>query len=109
MTRAARPPVDLPTGIVTFLFTDIEGSSGLWERAPESMGRAIERHGAIITTLTEQHRGVVVKERGEGDSFFTVFSQPTDALTAACAIQAALLAEAWPPGIVLRVRIGLHT
>jgi predicted ATPase/class 3 adenylate cyclase/DNA-binding CsgD family transcriptional regulator len=99
----------LPNGIVTFLFTDVEDSSGLWERAPEAMARSLEQHGAIIAAQVEAHRGIVVKGRGEGDSFFAVFAQATDALAAACALQRALLAEEWPAEAVPRVRVGLHT
>jgi predicted ATPase/class 3 adenylate cyclase len=101
---------DQPTGTVTFLFTDIEGSTRLWEQHPESMGRALARHDALLTEQIEQHGGHVVRSRGEGDSFFAVFARATDALAAVCALQQALLTELWPDdGAPLRVRAALHT
>ncbi len=100
---------ELPTGTVTFLFTDIEGSTRLWEQHPEAMGAALARHDALLTQQIEQHGGVVVKSRGEGDSFFAVFARATEALTAAGTLQQALLAELWPPPTLLRVRVALHT
>ena len=65
---------ELPTGTVTFLMTDIEGSTQLWEQAPEAMHAALARHDALIATLVGQHDGIVVKRRGEGDSHFGVFA-----------------------------------
>jgi class 3 adenylate cyclase len=99
---------DLPTGTITFLLTDVERSSALWERAPEPARSALERHDAMIESIVDREGGVVVRPRGEGDSRFAVFARATDALAAACAIQCALVAEFWrnPP---LRVRIALHT
>src|SRR5262245_50552894 len=100
---------DLPTGTVTFLFTDVEGSTQLWERHPDRMRAALARHDALIEQAVEQHRGVVVRPRGEGDSRFAVFARATDAVAAAAAVQRALHAEPWPPGAPLRVRAALHT
>src|SRR5438270_2700077 len=99
----------LPTGTVTFLFTDIEGSTRLWEQHPEAMPPALARHDALLTAGIQQHGGVVVKSRGEGDSLFAVFARASDAVTAACALQQALLAEPWPLSSSLRVRMALHT
>src|SRR5262245_32047558 len=98
-----------PTGTVTFLFTDVEGSSRLWERHPEPMREALVQHDAIVEFLTEQHHGQVVRPRGEGDSRFCVFARATDAVAAADAIQRALHEEAWPTPEPLRVRVALHT
>ncbi len=64
---------DLPSGTVTFLLTDIEGSTTLWERHPETMRQALARHDQLITAGVEHHGGLVVKSRGEGDSVFAVF------------------------------------
>jgi class 3 adenylate cyclase len=100
---------DLPTGTVTFLFTDIEGSTKLWEQYPDLMGAVVARHDALLTAGIRQQDGVVVKSRGEGDSLFAVFARATDALTAACALQQALQAEPWPAKTPLRVRKALHT
>src|SRR5947209_19608162 len=99
----------LPTGTLTFLFTDVEGSTRLWEEHPEGMRAALIRHDAIIEMLVARHCGVVVRPRGEGDSRFLVFAQASDAVTAACAIQLALHAESWPLPQRLRVRLALHT
>ena len=60
---------ELPTGTVTFLLTDIEGSTRLWETVPEAMEVALERHNRLLTGVIEDHGGVVVTSRGEGDSF----------------------------------------
>jgi predicted ATPase/class 3 adenylate cyclase len=99
----------LPTGTITFLFTDIEGSTRLWEQQPEPMRAALARHDALAATLVEAHGGTLVKSRGEGDSLFAVFPRATDALAAAAAFQQALVAEPWPAEVSLRVRIALHT
>jgi class 3 adenylate cyclase len=111
---------DLPTGTVTFLFTDIKGSTRLWEQHPEAMQAALARHDALLAEGIHQHGGRVVKSRGEGDSLFAVFVHATDAVAAACALQQTLLADAWAeegrPGtgeagerLSLRVRMALHT
>src|SRR5262249_10685707 len=60
---------ELPAGTVTFLLTDIEGSTRLWESVPEAMEVALERHNRLVTGAVESHGGVVVTSRGEGDSF----------------------------------------
>ncbi|HEY8744987.1 MAG TPA: adenylate/guanylate cyclase domain-containing protein, partial [Chloroflexota bacterium] len=100
---------DLPTGTVTFLFTDVEGSTRLWEQQPEAMRQALVRHDAIIDAEVDRHAGVVVRPRGEGDSRFAVFARASDAVAAAVAIQQALHGEAWPLPTPLRVRLALHT
>src|SRR5688572_19020194 len=99
----------LPTGTVTFLFTDVEGSTRLWEEHPDQMREALVQHDAIIEFLAEQHGGRVVRPRGEGDSRFCVFARATDAAAAAAAIQRALHDEAWPTPRPIRVRMALHT
>jgi class 3 adenylate cyclase len=99
----------LPAGTVTFLFTDVAGSTRLWERHPDQMRAALVEHDALIEFLAEQHGGAVVRPRGEGDSRFCVFRRATDAVAAAAAIQRALHAEAWPPEAPLRVRMALRT
>jgi predicted ATPase/class 3 adenylate cyclase len=100
---------DLPTGTITFLLTDVEGSSSLWERAPEAARSALERHDAIIESIVDREGGVVVRPRGEGDSRFAVFARASDSIAAACAIQCALVAEFWLRSPSLRVRIALHS
>jgi class 3 adenylate cyclase len=94
---------------VTFLFTDIEGSSGLWEVHPEAMGVAVARHDQIVEYAIAEHAGTVVKTRREGDSVFAVFARASDAIAAALELQEGLAAESWPAGVVLRVRAALHT
>ena len=101
--------VELPAGTVTFLLTDIEGSTRLWETVPEAMEVALERHNRLLTSVIEGHGGVVVTSRGEGDSFFAVFPGAVAAVEAAGACQLQLAAEGWPAGAALRVRMGLHT
>src|SRR5690348_14619277 len=100
---------ELPSGTVTFLLTDVEGSTRLWEQHPEAMRRALVRHDAIVESLTERHGGRVVRPRGEGDSRFCVFARATDAVAAAAAIQRALHGEPWPPPTAVRVRMALQT
>lgn len=99
----------LPAGTVTFLLTDIEGSTRQWEAAPDAMAVALEQHNRLLTDVITGHGGVVVTSRGEGDSFFAVFASAVDALTAAAAAQDRLAAEPWPPPCAVRVRMGLHT
>ena len=101
--------VELPTGTVTFLLTDIEGSTRLWETVPDAMKAALELHNRLVTDVIETHGGVVVTSRGEGDSFFAVFPSAVSAVEAAGACQLRLKEEAWPAGAALRVRMGLHT
>jgi predicted ATPase/class 3 adenylate cyclase len=91
----------------TFLFTDIEGSTRMWERAPETMRDALARHDELMRAAVERHGGTVFKTIG--DAFCCVFERPDAALLAAIDAQRALAAEAWPEEIgTLRVRAGLH-
>jgi predicted ATPase/class 3 adenylate cyclase len=98
----------LPTGNVTFLFTDIEGSTRLWERAAGAMRRALVRHDDILRRVTARNNGVVFKT--VGDSFYCVFAGADDALRAAIEAQHAFADEPWPKATgELGVRIALHT
>ena len=99
----------LPTGIVTFLFTDIEGSTQLWERHSQQMRGALARHDALLRTAVLDHGGGVVKSTGDG--LLAVFAAAAPALAAALAAQRALAAEPWPQIAPhhLRVRMGLHS
>jgi predicted ATPase/class 3 adenylate cyclase len=99
----------LPIGTITFLFTDIEGSTHLWEQHPEAMELALARHDALAAAVIRKHGGLLVKHRGEGDSLFAVFARAGDAVAAAAELQRALATETWPNAIPLRVRIALHT
>jgi len=96
-----------PSGTVTFLFTDIEGSTRLWETAPDAMGAALERHDEILRHHIDAHDGFVFATGGDG--FAAAFARAGDALDAARAAQAALVAERWPADAAVRVRMGLHT
>ncbi len=99
----------LPTGTLTFLLTDIEGSTRLWELHPEQMRSALVRHDTLIEATVAQYGGKVVKPRGEGDSRFTVFPRATNAVAAAASVQRSMANEPWNLPNPLRVRIGLHT
>ena len=103
------PADTLPTGTVTFLFTDIEGSTRLWEEHPEAMRPALARHDALAAEVVAGHDGALVKSRGEGDSLFAVFARATDAAACACALQRVFASEPWPAGASLRARMALHT
>src|SRR5437773_12285145 len=98
-----------PSGTVTFLFTDIEGSTVLWEKYPEQSRIAMNRHDEIVEDVVGRHDGMLVRPRGEGDSRFAVFSRATDAVVGAAALQEAFHTEQWPTPAPLRVRIALHT
>lgn len=100
---------ELPTGTVTFLFTDIEGSTALWEQYPEAARAALRRHDEIIEQLVREYSGNVVRPRGEGDSRFAVFRRATDGVLAGAAIQSALHDEPWRTPAPLKVRMALHT
>jgi len=96
------------TGLLTFLFTDLEGSTALWEDFPELMEQALARHDSLLREVIEIHRGQVVKTTGDG--FHAIFGSPTDGIAAALAGQQAIVAENWPEKIGQpRVRMGLHT
>jgi predicted ATPase/class 3 adenylate cyclase len=92
---------------VTFLFTDLEGSTRLWQDHPDAMEAALARHDDIVRAAIEGRGGHVVKTTGDG--FYAVFSTARDALEAAIAAQRALGSEAWDDTGPLRVRMGLHT
>ena len=100
---------DLPTGAVTFLLTDIEGSTDLWEAHPRAMASVIARHHEIVADCIEGCNGRQPRSQGEGDSTLSVFSRATDAINAVLAVQSGLSAEPWADGIELKVRAGLHT
>ena len=98
---------DLPTGTVTLLFTDIEGSTRLWEAHAAAMRAALARHDALLRHCIDDHDGHVFKTGG--DAFCAAFHTASDALAAALDAQRALLREPWPEAAKLRVRMALHT
>jgi predicted ATPase/class 3 adenylate cyclase len=96
----------LPSGTVTFLFTDIEGSTRLWDAAPEAMGLALARHDEIVRGAIDGHRGLVFATGGDG--FAAAFESVADGVRAAVAIQSKLGEEEWDEAAPIRVRLGLH-
>jgi class 3 adenylate cyclase len=92
---------------LTFLFTDLEGSSRLWERFPGAMTAALARHDTILRTAVEAWDGQVIKTTGDG--LMAVFSSVTAAVQASIAAQRGLREEPWPDTGDLRVRMGLHS
>jgi class 3 adenylate cyclase/predicted ATPase/DNA-binding winged helix-turn-helix (wHTH) protein len=103
------PRVELPTGVVTFVLTDIEGSAGLWDADPEGMAAALELHDELVARTAESHGGRLLKTKGEGDSTLTVFRRASAALAGAAELRELLAGASWPGGIELRVRIAIHT
>ena len=98
---------ELPTGTVTFLFTDIEGSTRLWEDHQDAMKDALARHDVILREAVEIHDGVVFSTMGDGVA--AAFASAPDAVNAALDAQQRLGSEAWGATGPLRVRMGLHT
>ena len=101
------PVRTLPTGTITFFFTDIEGSTRLWEHHPEAMGAALQRHDALLRSVIESKGGYVFKT--VGDAFCAAFASAGDAVEAGIEAQQGLQAERWPEHVDLRVRMALHT
>ncbi len=99
--------IDQPTGTVTFLFSDIEGSTPLWDQHHDEMQTATARHDAILQGVIDARGGYVFTTAG--DEFAAAFSRAANAIQAAVEIQAALAAEPFPTTTPIRVRMGLHT
>jgi class 3 adenylate cyclase len=97
----------LPSGTVTFVFSDIEGSTALLKRLGERYSELIAAHRRIVRELFGRHGGVEIDM--QGDSFFFAFARARDAATAAVEVQRAHTEQAWPDGESVRVRMGLHT
>lgn len=100
---------DYPTGTVTFLFTDIEGSTALWEQFPAEMPGMMADHDAMIEGAVEDAGGLIVRPRGEGDSRFAVFVLAEAAIRAAAAIQRVMAGGFDELPASLSARIGIHT
>ena len=98
---------NLPLGTVTFLFTDIEGSTQFWEKYPDAMQAALARHDVLLRNAIEANHGHVIKTTGDG--MLAVFASAMDSIIAVVAAQRALQAEAWPAACPIRVRMALHT
>lgn len=104
----SRPPSDpaVPFARATFLLTDVEGSTTLWERSPDAMHKALARHDAILRDGIERHGGEVFKTAG--DAFYAKFAEPKHAIAAALDLQRVLHEEPWPASTPIRVRMALH-
>jgi class 3 adenylate cyclase len=98
---------ELPSGTVTFLFTDIEGSTRLLRELGERYAEVLGRHDRLVRDACAGHGGREI--RTQGDGFFVAFTRATDAVAAAVQVQRALMAERWPDATGVRVRMGLHT
>ena len=96
-----------PSGTVTFLFTDIEGSTHLWEEQPEAMRAALARHDELLRTAVAAHGGTIVKTTGDGAH--VAFPTAADGVLAAIDAQRALGAECWPAEAPISARMGVHT
>jgi YVTN family beta-propeller protein len=98
---------DLPSGAITFLFTDIEGSTQLVKQLRDRYGEVLAEHQRLLRGAFEAHGGHEVDT--QGDSFFVAFTSAREALLAAVEGQLALLSHPWPEGVQVKVRMGLHT
>jgi predicted ATPase/DNA-binding SARP family transcriptional activator len=107
---AAPPaPQSLPSGTVTFLMAQIEGSAGLWEAHPEEMRAALTRYDVLFAGVIARHGGAILGGQGAGERCFAVFARASQAVVAAVALHKALVAEPWPGSPALRARVALHT
>ncbi|HZU49303.1 MAG TPA: BTAD domain-containing putative transcriptional regulator, partial [Mycobacterium sp.] len=97
------------TRTVTFLLTDIEGSTAAWEADAEAMAVALARHDELVEQVVTSRGGRLIKTRGEGDATFSVFDRPSAAAAAAIELQDAILHEPWALREPMRVRAALHT
>ena len=100
-------PRNPPSGTVTFLLTDLEGSTRMWEQDPKAMKAAMERHDALLEKVVVAHRGYVFARMGDGMA--AAFATARDAVAAAAIFQRALADEPWSTPLPLRARVGLHT
>jgi class 3 adenylate cyclase/ketosteroid isomerase-like protein len=108
-TPAPAVTTALPSGVVTFLLTDIVDSSALWEEHAMAMAAALERHDALIGALVAAHGGTLLKSKLEGDATVSVFARASEGAAAALALLDAIDAEPWPEGARPRIRMAMHT
>jgi predicted ATPase/class 3 adenylate cyclase len=99
--------VERSTGILTFVFTDIEGSTRQWESDPDAMGAAVRKHDEMLDRTIADHHGRLVKQTGDG--VFAAFTDPGDALAAAVEAQEEFASRDWSRLGPLRVRMGVHS
>jgi class 3 adenylate cyclase len=105
--RGSIPRMSLPSGTVTFVFTDVEGSTRLLQQLAESYGEVVSAHRKLVREAFAERGGQEIDT--QGDAFFYSFPRARDAVAAAVEAQRALAAQHWPDGAVVRVRMGLHT
>ena len=98
---------ELPTGTVTLLFSDVDGSTALVKQLGERYGDVLAEHRELLRQAFDEHGGIVIDT--QGDAFFVAFGTARNAVASAIALQRALAAYSWRDGIEVRVRIGLHT
>jgi YVTN family beta-propeller protein len=98
---------DMPSGAVTFLFTDIEGSTRLVKQLREQWGEVLAQHQGLLRDAFLNHNGYEVDT--QGDSFFVAFVSARDAVRAAVQAQRAIRSQQWPHGVQIQVRMGIHT
>jgi len=108
VSDAYRTP-ELPSGVITFLLTDIEASTRLWETYGPAMAEALVRHDELIAETVGAAGGVLIKSKGEGDSTVSVFERASGAAAAALELRRRLAEERWPAEMSLSVRMALHT
>jgi len=99
----------LPEGTLTFMLTDLVGSTRAWESAPAAMREAMAGHDRIVDRCLKQHHGMEVPSGRAGDSILAVFARAADAATCALSLQRDFAAERWPPEVNLEIRIALHS
>jgi predicted ATPase/DNA-binding SARP family transcriptional activator len=99
----------LPSGTVTFLLTDVEGSTRRWDRNPAAMRLAMETHDAVLGRLVTAHGGAQVESGREGDSILATFTRASDALACAVAMQREFAAKAWPEGADVHIRVAINS
>jgi class 3 adenylate cyclase len=97
------------TRAVTFLLTDIEGSTAAWEADAAAMAAALARHDELVEQVVTSRGGRLIKTRGEGDATFSVFDRPSAAAAAAIEVQEAIISEPWALREPLRIRVAVHT
>ena len=99
--------MSLPEGTLTFVFTDIEGSTRQWDLHPQQMDPALQLHDAVLTEIIQKHAGHVIK--GMGDGILAVFTDPGNGIAAALEVQTTFPELPWPNNTPLLVRVALHT
>jgi predicted ATPase/class 3 adenylate cyclase len=99
----------LPEGTLTFMLTDLVGSTRAWEAAPAAMREAMAQHDVIVDRCLRQHRGIEVPSGRAGDSILAVFPSAADAATCSIVLQRDFATERWPAGLTLEIRVALHS